>query len=269
MGWSSGSLSFSNLAWYKKCPQSFYRSMNGEEQTKTKVVSDAADFGIKTEKIWDTAFQENWFKLTESQATYKVLFELSTWNTKDTNKFMVGFKKCWNKIKSVVGDSYVPHLQPSYNIPITDKKGGFAFTLSGKFDYLVYVNGQPIILDCKGTSKKDDKGEHRDQMLHYCFMHYQVKKELAKAYLFYARLGHVVAFNFTLDDIRQYGMQILQYIKEIKGRDLDLAQFEPILGGHCFICGYYKVCPAKQQQNGDKLSQQLNESSITEGILIL
>lgn len=251
MSFLSNTISFNNLAWYKRCPQAFFRKMNGEQGVLNETIANAAKFGIAAEQVWDMALSDNWFALTEGQARYKACFALATWDKKSSDKFMLKFNKCWSNLKDTIGTEYTCTLQPSYSIPVKDHHSADTYYITGKFDYLLTdlpESDTPVILECKSTSQKDSSDDFKMQVLHYCFMYNHFHKVIPKAYVFYTRLGAVVEYLFTKDELADYGQWLLTSLQDIIGRQLVIEEYDAKTGSYCFMCSYWKSCPTRQAE---------------------
>ena len=259
MTWNNNNLSFSHLSWWRNCHRAFNMSMSGEPGNMIKVVAEAAAFGNRSEKLWDTVFEENWFSLSDEEFELKLFDALSNMSPEDAVKLRTGFSKCFSALKDLIGTEY--HLEAQKQLKVTTDP----FMSYAKLDYFVISESRHLILDAKGSSARNKK--YIEQLLHYAYLYWKLHEIIPTTYLFYSRLGCLDEHIFSENQLQRYGAYYENEVREIankRSNAQDLSDptilYKATPGDYCFVCAYSKDCRAraihvaqKQKEREEKL----------------
>lgn len=245
MSWSNGRLSFSALNWWRQCPKAFNHIMSNDEQRLNKNIKKGADFGNKTEALWDTIFKENWFSLSEEERDDKLLDALMGFNTEDALKVRDRFSKSYKLIHGLIGTDYEVELQSSITLDTSP------FLSYGKLDYVFTLGDETHIVDAKGSTAK--KASYLDQLKHYSYMWWSKTGVVPKAHVFYTKKAWLVDASCSLEDLQAYEELYRQEIIDIQALiSSEKVDFEAKVGNHCFMCGFAYTCEAKKKHDALK-----------------
>ncbi len=272
MTWKNNRLSYSHLAWWRTCHRAFELSMSGTPGKMVKVVENAAAFGNRSEKLWDTVFKSNWFALSDAEFDTVFLDALSAMPSEDAVKLKKGFVKCFHKLKELVGTEY--HLEPQKKLSFTTHP----YESYAKLDYFVISDDKHLILDAKGSSARNKK--YIEQLLHYAYMYWKLHDIIPATYLFYTRLGHLDEHLFSESQLVRYGAffeRELQAIQAKRAKATELSSLElPVLtaykatpGDYCFVCAHTRDCTARNIYIANKQQEQEERSMLRDDELFI
>lgn len=251
MSWNNNKVSFSHLSWWRSCKRAFNLSMSNAPSSPNPIIKQAAAYGIRSEKFWDTVIGDNWAFKSDAEIEVLKKEELKKYTTEDVVKIEAGFNGCIEGLRALLPVDYKAKVQ--HNLTFNARP----YIGYGKVDY--FIDGDtPLIMDAKSTSLRDKDKKVSQQLLHYSYLNWKTTGKLAKTVAIYTKLGVVDSKQFKQEKLEGYDKF---YKREIV--DIHLTKEYPATpGSHCFLCGYTADCVTKRQYDSDR---KFTKYGISEG----
>ena len=200
------------------------------------VIIEAAAFGRWLEDLWTHILKEKLIFAPRAELDAYLDKEFKERGcVKSKEKFLNGFETVYSFFKDYLHPDYTIQEQLRMRVPLGPLQ------LTGDSDYILFNPDieKPIILECKGTYKKDSFATVSDQVRHYAYLYLKLYGILPQeTIIFYGRVGAVERFTYTREELVAYKNQVVKDFMGFYQKDT----WETTPTDKCFLCPYTYTC---------------------------